>query len=60
LAAVATLTLKPSLKLGDRVEPELAAVDAFDVRLDVALEVAQAHPERGGGVGAAEREHSPI
>jgi len=38
--------VRPALELGDRNEPELAAPDEPQLRLDVALERVQRHPER--------------
>ena len=38
--------VKPALQLGKRVEPQTAAVDDGEARLDVPLEVADAHTQR--------------
>lgn len=37
--------VRPALKLGDRNEPELAAPDQPQLRLNVTLEGIQRHPE---------------
>src|SRR4051812_49291372 len=46
--AAASFGLHPPLELLERVEPELAGVDTANMRLDVPLEVPEAHPERLG------------
>jgi hypothetical protein len=59
---LATLGLKPTFKLLDRIKPELAGVNAANVRLDMPLEVTKAHAESRGGVASAEGqpERSPL
>jgi hypothetical protein len=49
-ASVATVLGDPSLKFRPRVQAELSRVDALQVWLDVALEMAQAHAERFSGL----------
>ena len=50
------VALQPALDLGDRDEHELPAADDAHRRLHVALEVADAHPERRRGLLACQRE----
>ena len=57
-AAAPVLLAHPPFELGNRVEPQLAGIDASDVRLDVPLEVPKRHPEGRGRLVSAERESS--